>query len=204
MVKIKKYFVLFSTFLSGFIIMGFEIFGSRILRPHFGDGTKVWGALISVFLGGLAAGYQFGGKFADKNSGLKGLSVLMFSSGAIMLAFPLYGHFLCKLISLINADPGIQTIIAALCLFFIPSVLIGMMTPFFLKLNISGMESVGQGGGGIFALSTFGSIVGTLISSFILVLYIPSHFAVSLFGIILILNGIICLIIKKYSIPDTY
>jgi len=195
--NLKKYFVLFSTFLSGFIIMGFEIFGSRILRPYFGDGTKVWGALISVFLGGLAVGYQYGGKFADKNSGLKGVAVLMFSAGTIMFFFPLYGYVLCKLIAMIDINVGLQTMLAALCLFFIPSVLIGMMTPFFLKLNISGMESVGQGGGGIFALSTFGSIVGTLISSFVLVLYISSLYAVSLFGIILILNGMICLVIRK-------
>jgi len=199
MFKLKRYFVLTSTFMSGFIVMGFEIFGSRIMRPHFGDGTKVWGALISVFLGGLAVGYQYGGKFADKNSGLRGLAVLMLSAGGIMIFFPFYGYFCCRLIALIDMDAGLQTMLAALCLFFIPSMLIGMMTPFFLKLNISRLESVGQGGGGIFALSTFGSIIGTIASSFLLVVYIPSSYAISLFGLILISNGMMSLLMRKLT-----
>ena len=82
-------------------------------------------------------------------------------------------------------------------------MLIGMMTPFFIKLNVQSLKSVGESSGGIFALSTFGSIIGTIVSSFFLVNVMSTAHAISLFGIILIANGFAWLIFKSKHKPKT-
>ena len=197
MKPLGKILVLLSTFISGFIIMGFEIFASRVFRPYFGGGTQVWGALISVFLAGLSTGYILGGIYVDKNSNTRRLGNIMLASGVLLLLFRLYANTICESISAIDIKAGYQALISACIIFYIPSVLIGMMTPFFIKLNVSSLESVGESSGGIFALSTFGSIIGTIVSSFFLVTIMSTSHAISLFGIILFINGMVWRIIPN-------
>jgi membrane protein implicated in regulation of membrane protease activity len=48
-------------FVSGAVLMGLEIAGSRVLAPHFGSSIFVWGSLISVVMAALSAGYYWGG-----------------------------------------------------------------------------------------------------------------------------------------------
>src|SRR5687768_9231524 len=52
-------------FVSGAVLMGLEIVGSRILAPSFGNSVFVWGSLISLFLIALSAGYYVGGAISD-------------------------------------------------------------------------------------------------------------------------------------------
>ena len=49
--------ILIIVFLCGAMVMSFEILGSRVLAPNFGNSIFVWGSLISFFLAGLSAGY---------------------------------------------------------------------------------------------------------------------------------------------------
>ena len=44
-------------FVSGAVLMGLEIAGSRVLAPHFGSSIFVWGSLISVVMAALSTGY---------------------------------------------------------------------------------------------------------------------------------------------------
>ena len=50
-----------NAFSTGFLVMAFEMLGSRYLIPFFGAGIYTWAALISTVLVALAAGYFFGG-----------------------------------------------------------------------------------------------------------------------------------------------
>ena len=53
-------------FVSGAVLMGLEMTGSRILAIHFGSSIYVWGAIIGVFLAALSIGYYSGGMLADR------------------------------------------------------------------------------------------------------------------------------------------
>ncbi|MGB7949539.1 MAG: fused MFS/spermidine synthase, partial [Candidatus Binatia bacterium] len=48
-------------FVSGAVLMGLEIAGSRVLAPYFGSSIFVWGSLISVVMAALSIGYYWGG-----------------------------------------------------------------------------------------------------------------------------------------------
>ena len=69
--------MLLIAFISGFVMMGFEILGVRVLAPFYGSSVYVWGATISVFLAGLSIGYALGGKISERRANGKTLAVLV-------------------------------------------------------------------------------------------------------------------------------
>src|SRR2546423_10856660 len=68
-------------FVTGAIVMSFEMLGSRYLNPYFGSGIYTWAALISTVLAALTAGYFLGGWLADRTASatLLGITVLIAS-----------------------------------------------------------------------------------------------------------------------------
>lgn len=156
-------------FICGALVMSYEILGSRVLAPNFGSSVFVWGSLISVFLGGLSAGYYLGGKLADIKPSTKKLGIIILVPGVMFIAFPMYGTAVCDWI--FEMDLGIRSgpLLASLILFFLPSVLLGMVSPYTVKLMICSLHTSGTTVGTLYALSTFGSIVGTLFTSFYLI-----------------------------------
>src|ERR1700756_2869028 len=77
-----------AAFVTGAIVMSFEMLGSRYLNPYFGSGIYTWAALISTVLAALTVGYFVGGVVADRraSSGVLGAAVLIGS--AFILALP--------------------------------------------------------------------------------------------------------------------
>ncbi len=194
-----NFYLYFTAFVSGFVLMGFEIFGTRILEPYFGSGMHVWGALISVVMGGLSCGYAGGGVVADKKNPGKFLVLSLAIAGILMLVFPLVSTFVCVWIDFFKMGSKVSTLTAALILFFVPSFFIGMISPLLIKLKVKNVDSVGKGAGEIYSITTAGSIAGTLVTAFFLIGKFPSYSgAVALFGGVLLINsGIICFRHKK-------
>lgn len=156
-------------FVCGAIVMSFEILGSRVLAPNFGSSVFVWGSLISVFLAGLSAGYYLGGRLADINPSSRRLSLILIIPGLLLLTFPLYSVPVLDWIFM--KDLGVRTspLIASSVLFLVPSVFLGIVSPYTAKLMICSMHTSGKTIGTLYALSTFGSIIGTLTTSFYLI-----------------------------------
>jgi len=159
----------FVVFICGAVVMSFEILGSRVLAPNFGSSVFVWGSLISVFLAGLSAGYYLGGSLADINPSSRRLSLILIIPGLLLLTFPLYSVPISDWIFM--KDLGVRTspLIASSVLFLVPSVFLGIVSPYTAKLMICSMHTSGKTIGTLYALSTFGSIIGTLITSFYLI-----------------------------------
>ena len=159
----------FIVFICGAIVMSFEILGSRVLAPNFGSSVFVWGSLISVFLTGLSAGYYLGGAFSDINPSSKKLSLMIIAPGLLLLVFPLYSTPILDWIFI--KDLGVRTgpMLASLALFLVPSVFLGIVSPYTAKLLICSLHTSGRTIGTLYAISTFGSIIGTIVTSFYLV-----------------------------------
>jgi len=159
----------FVVFICGAVVMSFEILGSRVLAPNFGSSVFVWGSLISVFLAGLSAGYYLGGRLADINPSSRRLSLILIIPGLLLLTFPLYSVPISDWVFM--KDLGVRTspLIASSVLFLVPSVFLGIVSPYTAKLMICSMHTSGKTIGTLYALSTFGSIIGTLTTSFYLI-----------------------------------
>ncbi len=159
----------FVVFICGAIVMSFEILGSRVLAPNFGSSVFVWGSLISVFLAGLSAGYYLGGRLADLNPSSKKLSLIIIAPGILFLMFPLYNAPISDWIFAKDLGVRLSPLVASTVLFLIPSIFLGIVSPYTAKLMICSLHTSGKTIGTLYALSTFGSIIGTLVTSFYLI-----------------------------------
>ncbi|HSB31952.1 MAG TPA: fused MFS/spermidine synthase [Candidatus Sulfobium mesophilum] len=156
-------------FICGAVVMSFEILGSRVLAPNFGSSVFVWGSLISVFLTGLSAGYYLGGRIADINPSSRKLGLMIAAPGVLFLTFPLYSAPVSDWIFVQDLGVRFSPLLASLVLFLLPSVFLGIVSPYTAKLMICSLHTSGKTIGTLYALSTFGSIIGTLVTSFYLI-----------------------------------
>lgn len=177
-------------FICGAVVMSFEILGSRVLAPNFGGSVFVWGSLISVFLAGLSAGYYLGGKLADINPSSRKLGLMIIAAGVLLLTFPLYSTLISDWIFTKDLGVRLSPLLASLILFLIPSVFLGIVSPYTAKLMICSLHTSGKTIGTLYALSTFGSIVGTLLTSFYLITIAGVNFLIMAQGGLLIASAI--------------
>lgn len=164
--KLFSRFGLFSTvFLTGASVMVIELLGTRMIAPFYGASLYVWSALISVTMIALAIGYFIGGYWADRAERL-GLSLIIALSGLLTLMIP----WLTRPILLATDALGLRlgAFISALLLFGPGLTFLGMVSPFAVKLATVRIAGVGTSSGSIYAVSTLGSVVGTLALSFLL------------------------------------
>lgn len=187
----------------GAVVMSFEILGSRVLAPNFGTSVFVWGSLISVFLAGLSAGYYLGGKFADIRPSSKKLALIISASGLFLITFPLYSTFICDWI--FEKIPGIRSgpLVASLILFFLPSVFLGAVSPYTARLMICSLHTSGKTIGSLYALSTMGSIAGTLLTSFYLIAIVGVKTLIVTQGIILFMISVPLYLMKLSCNTET-
>src|SRR5215510_9816884 len=79
-------------FVTGTIVMGFEMLGSRYLNPYFGSGIYTWASLISVVLAALTVGYFAGGYLADRHPSVQVLGATIVIGSAYLLLLPLFAE----------------------------------------------------------------------------------------------------------------
>lgn len=158
---------------SGAVLMSLEILGSRVLAPKYGSSVFVWGSLITTFLVALALGYAIGGKLADRRPSPSLLSAILAIGSFAILPSVAWGSALLDAFSRFGWDVRWSSLAASLVLFLPASLAMGMVTPFAVRMSIRKTESAGAVSGGYSALSTAGSIVGTLATAFLLIPAFP-------------------------------
>src|SRR5207253_4080448 len=75
-------------FVTGAIVMSFEMLGSRYLNPYFGSGIYTWASLISTVLLALTLGYFVGGYLADRTVSPAVLAMTVLAASFYILALP--------------------------------------------------------------------------------------------------------------------
>jgi spermidine synthase len=156
-------------FICGAVLMGLEIVGSRILAPHFGNSIFVWGSLISVVLAALSLGYWLGGIMADRWPRLAILGILIAVPGSLIALLPFVYPSLNHAIAASDLGARLSPLLSCVVLFLLPSVFLGTVSPFAVRLQARTVASVGTTAGGLYAVSTAGSIAGTLFTAFYLI-----------------------------------
>lgn len=168
-----------AAFVSGFVTMALQMLLGRTFIPYFGGTIYTWGALISVFLIGMTAGFFIGGKFADKRPSPRMLAGFFLLSAVLVLAVPLYGEAAINMILDEIDDARYGAIAASLMFACIPAGLLAAVSPFCVRLLLDRKDHSGTISGRLSGLSTAGSIIGTLGTSFFL---IPTLGTKAIFG----------------------
>jgi len=103
---------------------------------------------------------------ADIYPSSRKLSLIIIAPGLLFLTFPLYSGSISDWIFVQDLGVRMSPLIASSTLFLIPSVFLGIVSPYTTKLMICSLHTSGKTIGTLYALSTFGSIIGTIITSF--------------------------------------
>ncbi len=168
---LQRFWVFLIAGWSGFVVMAVEILSGRILAPYFGNSIHVWGAVITMFMVALAVGYLLGGRYSIYQPNLLRLTLLLMAAAISLLPVIFMAERVLDWIFMHISDARYGSLLAVTALFFIPTLLSGMVSPYAVRLLVINSERSGHDAGKLYFISTFGSAAGTLLTSFYLVLY---------------------------------
>jgi len=154
----------------GAIVMMIEVLGSRVVGPFFGVSLFVWTSLITVTLLALALGYGVGGHLSDRFNSAKYLYAIIFVSALFCLLIPFIKVPVLKACMHLGLRGG--AFVAASILFGPTLFLLGCVSPYLVKLSARQWHSVGKTVGGLYAVSTLGSTLGSVVTGFWVVGYL--------------------------------
>jgi len=186
-----KFLLEIVVFVTGAIVMIYEIIGSRILAPYIGTSTYVWTSLIGVILGSLSVGYWLGGRMADRRPDSRILSAVLFIAATLVTVTMLLQEVVLFGLAVVSIRLELKAVIAALILFAPASVLFGFVAPYAVRLKMVSLEDAGKTVGRLYALSTVGSILGTFAAGFFLLPFVGSVRTLYLIAAILFLLSLL-------------
>jgi spermidine synthase len=166
-INFRKYYIYLTVFITGAVILVLEILGTRIIAPYYGTTVYVWSALIAVTLLALTAGYFLGGWISDKKPDFNLLYVIILLSAAAVFTIPFMAPGVLNATNNFGARAG--ALASAGILFTLPLLLLGMVSPFAVKLSISELKDAGLTAGSLYGVSTIGSFIGAVVTGFFLI-----------------------------------
>lgn len=182
-------FLYFAVVVGGVAVLILEILGTRLLGPHFGVSLYLWSALIGVTLAALGVGYALGGMWADRRATFGRFSLLFALSGLLVLILP---WAVGPVLGLLE-PAGLRTaaLIGAAILFFPPLVLLGMVSPFAIRLKATSLDVVGRTAGNLYAASTLAGVMAAVGTGFVLIPALGVRLLLVLVGVLLLGTGAI-------------
>ncbi|MDX1361608.1 MAG: fused MFS/spermidine synthase [Pseudoalteromonas tetraodonis] len=194
--------IYFLAFSSGFSIMGIELLGGRILAPYFGSSVHIWGSIITVFMLSLSFGYLLGGKLSIRHPSLTKYGLIFLVASIMVLPIALYAEPIMAFIFSHIEDSRYGSLLASTALFFIPTIILGMISPYSVRLLVTNSERSGQVAGGLYFVSTLGSALGTIITSFYMVLAFDVNAIILGFAGVLGTLGLIAITFDKLKVRE--
>jgi spermidine synthase len=179
-------FFYFTAASTGAAIMIVEILGAKMLSPYIGTSHFVWTAQIAVTLCALAAGYYAGGMLVDRSQRVGRLYwvivlAALYLSATVVACEPV--SYWC-----LDLKPfALASLLVSLFLFFVPLALLAMVGPFFVRVLTSAVSNVGGNVGRLTAISTIGSVIGTVLIGYVLVPFLPNSWTMYLTALALML-----------------
>jgi hypothetical protein len=174
----------------GFITLGFEMVASRILTPLFGGSIYTWATIISIVVAGLMAGYFLGGILADRHPSFSLAALIKLTAAVyLFLVFILTNGGLEALINRIP-DEIAALFASGFVVCFPPLVVLGMYAPLSVRLILREPGDAGKISGGLFAISSFGNIIGIIVTTFLLIPTIGTRAITLGFATFLVLSGL--------------
>jgi predicted membrane-bound spermidine synthase len=163
----------FLVFVVGTGSLGAEIAAVRLLAPYFGASTIVWANTIGIVLVALSVGYWLGGRLADRHPNLRSLCLVALLAAVLLALVPFVADPLLDVavdaLDEISAGAFVGSLLAVLVLVAIPVLLLGTVSPWAIRLAVHSVEEAGTVAGRLYALSTAGSLLGTLVSALVLI-----------------------------------
>jgi len=201
--------VVSTVFVTGAVSLMLEVLAVRVLSPYFGSTIYTVSSIIAVTLGGLSLGYYLGGRMADRSVSEKTFYRMVLMAGLAIPVFAILPRYVLAEVSMLlplSLSLTIGPLITSLFLFALPSVMLGLLSPYAVVLLRSLAESRGVGSvtGKVFFISTVGSIVGSLSAGFILIPHVGVGTSLWLIsGMTVVLGLLGSIYTARFTLPQT-
>ncbi len=186
-----------SAFVAGFATLGLEITALRLLAPSFGSNLLVFSNVVGVVLAGLAAGALIGGRMADRRADPRRAGALILGAGIFVVLLPSFARpFLDaarRALSSGSASVFFWSLAAVGLLVLPPTVLLGGVAPFLVKLRARRLDEVGRASGSLSGAGTAGSLLGTFVPTLVTIPFLGTAATLHLLGALLILASVLLL-----------
>lgn len=166
-------------FVAGAGTMATEMSASRLLAPFFGASILIWANIIGLILIYLSIGYFWGGRIADRHPSIRYMCALIMIAAISIAVIPFIAEPLLSravnAFAALSVGAFLGSFFASMALFSIPITLLGMVSPFAVRLGVDSVERAGEVAGRLYALSTAGSIFGTFLPVVFLIPFIGTR-----------------------------
>jgi predicted membrane-bound spermidine synthase len=160
-------------FVVGASTLGAEIAAARLLGPFFGASTIVWANTIATVLVALSIGYWLGGRLANRRPQLERLARWVLFSSIVLAVVPIVAEPFLRIsvdaFDDIDVGAAVGSLVGVLALVAVPLLLLGVTSPWAIRLSVDRVEDAGRAAGSLYALSTVGSLLGTFLAALLLV-----------------------------------
>lgn len=186
---LSQRWLLFLVFISGMCSLAVEMASSRLLENVFGSSNLVWASIIGMILIYLTVGTFLGGRQADLHPDPTRFYKILIWAGVAIILTPIISKPILRLAA--NAFDGLQvgvllgSFVSVMILLAVPMILLGMTSPYAIRLSISDADSSGRISGKIYGISTIGSFIGTFLPTLVTIPLIGTYRTFVLFGLIL-------------------
>jgi spermidine synthase len=185
-------------FVVGMGSLGAEIAAVRLLSPYFGASTVIWANTIGVVLVALSVGYWLGGRWADRDPTARALCRVALLAASLLALVPFVARPLLDVgvdaLDQVSAGAFLGSLLAVLVLVAIPVLLLGTVSPWALRLAVEDVENAGTVAGRLYALSTAGSLVGTLLSALVLIPLVGTRRTFLIFALLIAVVAVLGLL----------
>jgi spermidine synthase len=172
-------FLYILVFVVGMASLGAEIAVARLMSPYFGASTIVWANTIAVVLVSLSAGYWLGGRLGDDHPHMRGLCLLVAAAALLLAVVPFAARPFLSIsvdaLDEISAGAFVGSLIGVLALVALPIVLLGACSPWAVRLATPDVDHSGRTAGRLYAVSTAGSLVGTMSAALALIPFLGTQ-----------------------------
>ena len=167
-IALQRRQLLIVSFVEGACVMVAELAGGKMLAPFYGTSLYVWASTLAITLGGLTIGYYLGGVYSMQPVAKKErtLFLTIAIAAVLVMLMPVLANFILIHSLSLSFLPGV--IISQLCFLLPPVLCMGMVSPLLISLLASDNNS-GRAAGSVYAISTLGGILATLLTGFWLV-----------------------------------
>jgi predicted membrane-bound spermidine synthase len=156
-------------FFSSVCLMVVELLASRIIATQAGSSLYTWTSVVGVVFAGMSLGNYVGGTLSDRFDPARFVGWLFLAASASAVGILLLTYVFATHEPFAGWHWPALVFTTVLCIFFVPSVLLGTFGPAATKVAVQRSAVVGTTIGSVSAWTAAGSILGTIASGFWLI-----------------------------------
>ncbi|MBI2259559.1 MAG: fused MFS/spermidine synthase [Flavobacteriia bacterium] len=186
------------SFIEGASLMGIEILSGKIIATYYGNSLSVWTTVFVCTLSALALGYYFGGVVCKKNVSVKTLAKILSFTTLYLFILPFLSKWAMQLTLPLPLEIG--SLLSVLIFLFPIIFCFALVSPIIIHLLSNNNEDAGKNSGRVYAISTLGGIVFSLLTGYQFIPKFGILISIYIFVFLTLLTVLISIKLKKQNI----